>query len=81
VLVLKTAGAQMTMQEAADFLGVSRPFLIKEMEEGRLRFRKVGTHRRLDRSEVVAYRELCRKRHERAMDKLVKQAQELDMGY
>jgi len=41
--------------EAAHFLNVSRPFVIKEMESGRLPYRKVGTHRRVALHSLMDY--------------------------
>ena len=47
----------LTTQEAANFLGVSRPFFVKQLETGKLRFHMTGTHRRVYLKDLLDYRE------------------------
>ena len=71
----------LTTQEAAMFLNVSRPYLIRLLEQGRIPFHKVGTHRRIRFDEIVKYREARDISSQEALRELVEQAQELGMGY
>jgi excisionase family DNA binding protein len=73
--------ARLTTQEAAELLGVSRPFVVKALRAGHIPHEMVGTHRRILLKDVMAYKRSLLRAQNRAMDALVKQAQELGLGY
>ncbi|WP_247878443.1 helix-turn-helix domain-containing protein [Niveispirillum sp. SYP-B3756] len=73
--------AEMTTQEAADFLNVSRPYLVKLLETNQIPHHKVGTHRRVRFNELKAFKQRQAEAKAAALDELTAQAQELNMGY
>jgi excisionase family DNA binding protein len=73
--------AELTTQEGADMLNVSRPHLVKLLDEGQIRHTKTGSHRRIKFTDMMAYKADRDRMSRVAMDELAKQGQELDMGY
>jgi excisionase family DNA binding protein len=73
--------AELTTVQAADILHVSRPFLIKLLEDGQIPYRRVGKHRRIRMEDVMNYKRAIDHQREAVLDQLVTDAQEQDMGY
>ncbi len=72
---------ELSTVEAANYLNVSRPFLIKEIEAGRLVHRMVGTHRRVKFSDLMDYAKAMRAKQQEALDKKAANARELGLEY
>jgi excisionase family DNA binding protein len=67
---------ELTTQEAADLLNVSRPFLIKLLEQGKIGFSLVGTHRRIRFDELMAYKKKRDDKRSQLLDDMARISQE-----
>ncbi|HEY5857856.1 MAG TPA: helix-turn-helix domain-containing protein [Aldersonia sp.] len=73
------AHAELTTQQAAELLGVSRPHVIKLLDEGRIEYRLVGRHRRIPASSLLAYRRSRQVEARRAADELTALTEDLGL--
>lgn len=72
---------ELTTQQAADILNVSRPYLSKILDLGDINHRKVGRNRRVKFCDVIRYKEKQERTSKDALQALADEAQELNMGY
>lgn len=80
-MTLMPSGRQLTTQQAAEVLHMSRPHLVKLLDRGEIPFERVGTHRRLRADDVLAYRGRRARQREQQLDELSQLSQELEGGY
>jgi excisionase family DNA binding protein len=72
---------EISTQEAAKLLNVSRPFLVGLLENGEIPFRKVGAHRRVKLTDVLEYKDQSDAKRLQALNELTALSQEEGMGY
>ena len=72
---------ELSTVEAANFLNVSRPFVIKEIESKRLPCRMVGSHRRIAFDDLQAYASQMRADQKGALQRMADNARELGLDY
>jgi excisionase family DNA binding protein len=80
-IVVMPHGQEVTTQEAADLLHVSRPHLIKLCDEGVLPHHRVGSHRRLRLEDVLDYRETRAAERREHLRDLTRLSQDIEGGY
>lgn len=68
---------ELTTQEAAEYLNVSRPFVVKLLEQGEMPFHRRGKHRRIKMSDLMAYRQRSAFNQEKAFQDLSDLTQQL----
>lgn len=76
VITLVPRTQRLTTQEAADVLGISRPTLVKLLEDGKIPFEQPGRHRRILFSDLLAYQQQQQESRRAALDRMTEDASE-----
>ncbi|HYJ13749.1 MAG TPA: excisionase family DNA-binding protein [Thermomicrobiales bacterium] len=76
-----TEHAELSTFEAAAILNVSRPYLIRLLDEQQIPSHKVGTHRRVRLDDLLEYKERDVRARQAVLDQLIQDGVEQDMGH
>jgi len=80
-IALMPTDAEISTQQAAEILNVSRPHVIKLLEKGDIPYKKVGSHRRILLQDILEYEAKFKKKRRKQLNKLASEAQKLNLGY
>ncbi len=74
-------GKELTTQQAADLLNVSRQYFVRLLVEGKIPFTKTGKHRRVRIEDVLSFKAKREAERRRKLDELARESQETEDGY
>jgi len=80
-VALMPVHAQLTTQQAANLLGVSRPYIIKLLDEKLLPHTKVNRHRRIVLKDLLDYKRKIHTDRQKVLEELAAEGQSLGIGY
>ena len=73
--------AELTTQQAANLLNISRPFLIKLLKSGKIAFHLVGSHRRIKFKDLMSYKQKIDGERRKAFREITAESQDLGLEY
>ena len=72
-IVVVPVGQELTTKQAADLLGVSRQYLVRLLESGKITFHRSGTHRRIYLNDLLAFRDIRDGERRKAIRRMAEQ--------